>query len=307
MPLRCPTCRTRYDDGLTYCPRDGAQLAHVPEPVAPAAPPPAPAAAAPASSLSGAVVGALVGLVVVLGGALAVLLTQDDGPEAVGPPVVVQSEPLGHGGGVAADDAGVQAAGVQAAVQEPVRPAPLPDRAVTVQRPPQMTGPAEVVSNNEGLFLRSGPGTGYAVLGKMLPGDIVTSYGCDTVADGVRWCNVLYGGTSGYASREFLDVGGPSRDSESGLEQAFAASDRVGAYASIDTGEASFVNVRLRPFVGSPVLGKMRPGASIEVVRCLPYGWSLGGAAIEGRWCFVNWAGRSGAVSGWASDGALRW
>lgn len=54
------------------------------------------------------------------------------------------------------------------------------------------------------LNLRSGPGTGYAVIDTMPAGATVNVLGC-----GGSWCRVVWGGTRGFASRSYLDRMGP--------------------------------------------------------------------------------------------------
>jgi uncharacterized protein YraI len=52
-----------------------------------------------------------------------------------------------------------------------------------------------------GLNLRSGPGTGYAVVATMPAGARVDARDCSG-----SWCRVSYDGTAGYASRAYLDI-----------------------------------------------------------------------------------------------------
>jgi uncharacterized protein YraI len=54
------------------------------------------------------------------------------------------------------------------------------------------------------LNLRSGPGTGYAVVGTMPAGATVDVRDCNGA-----WCRVAWGNAVGFASRSYLDVGGP--------------------------------------------------------------------------------------------------
>ena len=328
MSVRCPVCESVYDDSNTFCVLDGAALvstsvappAQEPalEEPPPVVPPPASAAprtaasrpagrrdpepsAAASGNRSGVLIGALAGLVVVLGGAVTFLALRPVEAETA-LPLAVQAQPQSYGGGTGPEAEFV----AEAPVADPV-----PDRDLVQvgTAPPRAasSGPARVDTDGAGLLLREGPGRGYGVAGKMLPGDVVTVERCEPGTPGQRWCSVVYGGVRGWALDGYLAIGAPSRDTDSGLEQAFAASSRVGASAWIDGSETGYVNLRSEPFVGGEVLVQMRPGTAIEVVRCLPYGWSLGGRAIEGRWCFVNTARGSRSISGWASDGALRW
>ena len=60
--------------------------------------------------------------------------------------------------------------------------------------------PATVTND---LNLRSGPGTGYAVVAVLPGGSIVNAYDC-----GGNWCRVSSAEGTGYASTSYLDVGG---------------------------------------------------------------------------------------------------
>jgi uncharacterized protein YraI len=53
------------------------------------------------------------------------------------------------------------------------------------------------------LNLRSGPGTGYRVIGTMPAGSYVDVLGCSGA-----WCRVEFGGAVGYASASYLGGGG---------------------------------------------------------------------------------------------------
>ena len=53
------------------------------------------------------------------------------------------------------------------------------------------------------LNVRSGPGTGYGVVGVIQAGETVEVGGCQG-----SWCQVAFGGGSGYASRSYLQMAG---------------------------------------------------------------------------------------------------
>jgi uncharacterized protein YraI len=310
MLARCPACQATYDASTTFCTRDGTRLVRE----APAPP--------PAESRLGLVLGLLGGLVLVLVAAVAVLLFRPDPApvvmadgsqgEVFGDPAQEYTQTQDVYGGVVGD-----AASQLTEVDRQPAP-PVPDRDLqqvgTAPPPPPPPsrsaasyGPTRIVTSGDGLLLRAGPGRQYDVLGKMLPGDVVMTERCQDGTPGRRWCTVIYGGIRGWALDEFLDIGALSQDQESGLEQAFAASDPVGQPAYIDGSKVRTVNLRSRPYAGAEKLVEMPVGTSMTLVRCLPYGWSLGGRAITGRWCFVNARLNGRSISGWASDGALRW
>ena len=306
--MRCPSCDRTYDDGLQFCPHDGTRLVAEPAPVA------SPVAGAPSSTNMGVVVAVLGAIIFVLGGAVAALALRDDAPEPRAEADVLDGPSEVFGGGVAS-----------AATDDPVDVEPADEELVELAPPPPARdlvevrssepikeirasyGPARVETEGTGLILRAGPGRQHDVVAKMLPGDVVTVDGCDVAGPDGRWCAVVYGGVRGWALDTYLNIGGPATDTSSGLEDAFGASRVIGRSAYIDGSEVRYVNLRARPYVGSELLLRMPVGTSLFVVRCLPSGWSLGGRAIEGRWCFVTAERQGRAVSGWASDGALRW
>ena len=301
--MRCPSCRDTFDDSLRFCPRDGTRL------VADAN---VPAAAASGGRATGVVIGVLGTVVVVLAVAIAFLMLRDESPEPIASEQALPSQAFGGGGVSPLPDEGSDGLGEGPEIEPVVETAlPTPRELVEVE-PSAPTkeirasfGPARVETDGTGLVLRAGPGRQHDVIAKMLPGDVVTVDGCDDGDE--RWCSVEYGGVRGWTLDTYLDIGGPETDTSSGLEDAFAASQVIDRPAYIDGSEVRFVNLRARPYVGGELLLRMRPGTTIRVLRCLPTGWSLGGRSIEGRWCFVT-ATRSGrSVSGWASDGALRW
>ena len=314
MSARCPTCHATYDAETTYCIRDGTRLVREPAPVAASV-------RAAASPSMGLVLGVLGGVVVVLAAAVVMLylrserapvvVTVDPAGEAFGDPPEAYRETQGVAGGVVRDGDLIEDSQV-AEVEVPS----VPDRdlqvvGTTPPPPPRPSaasyGPTRVVTSGDGLLLRAGPGRQYDVLGKMLPNDVVLTQRCEGGTPGRRWCQVEYGGIQGWALDEFLDIGGVSQDTSSGLEDAFAAADVVGRPAYIDGSEVTSINLRARPYVGGELLTRLAPGTSLMVLRCLPYGWSLGGRTITGRWCFVNAQTSGRTISGWASDGALRW
>jgi len=311
-----------------YCARDRAPLTQETT-YAPASasshPPPGPSARPAAASP--VFVGALAGGVVVLAGLVGFLWIQRGGPpapsaaepyaavapaemapvQAAPPPKPLVDSAATGDQYPATFDARAPAEGVDA----PAPPARTLQRVGTPRPEPSRSsasyGPARVVTDGVGLLLRAGPGQGYAAIGKMLQGDVVTVNGCSSGPPGRRWCDVVYGGVRAYAHDEFLSIGEPTYDSDSGHEQAFAAARIVNQMTYVDGSKVSYVNLREQPTVQADVTLRMRPGTSAHVQRCLPRGWSLGGRAIAGSWCFVTAAQDGRTVSGWASDDALFW
>jgi len=63
-----------------------------------------------------------------------------------------------------------------------------------------VAGAVPAVSRTD-LNVRSGPGTGFGVVGVLQSGEPVDVVGC-----GGSWCQVEFGGGSGYASRSYLQI-----------------------------------------------------------------------------------------------------
>jgi uncharacterized protein YraI len=72
-----------------------------------------------------------------------------------------------------------------------------------------------IVQND--LNLRAGPGTDYEVVAAMPAGSTVDVMGCQA-----SWCQVAFGGTSGFANRAFLSLGGATVGAAPGYGQGYA-------------------------------------------------------------------------------------
>lgn len=328
MSSRCPVCGATYPAGVQFCVREGTPLVplsstpggYTPPPI-PAMPPPPGTTVAPARTSSPLVVGGLAGAVVALAGAVGFLWMRqsDDRPAPVAAATTEASPEYGATRGADEQPPTTFEATPAAPGEAPNTPAqeaptrtdpPLQYRGTAPAAPARSAasyGPARIVTDGVGLLLRDGPGQQYAAIGKMLQHDVVTVNGCTEGAPGRRWCDVVYGGVRGYASDEFLRIGEPASDSDSGHEQAFASARIINTMTYVDGSKVSYVNLREQPSVNASVVVRMRPGTSVYVRRCLPRGWSLGGRAIAGSWCFVTAEQDGRSISGWASDDALWW
>src|SRR5262245_48833544 len=80
---------------------------------------------------------------------------------------------------------------------------------------------ATAVAQTE-LNMRTGPGTGYAVVATIPGGAPVEVLNCSG-----SWCRVVYAGREGYASRSYLGLGGATYG-------AYAAPDYADEYAYAD-------------------------------------------------------------------------
>lgn len=101
------------------------------------------------------------------------------------------------------------------------------------------------------LNIRKGPGTSYAVVGK-LPKDA----GCYIEEiDENGWAKISSGGVKGYVSTEFLIMG----------DEAKKYAEEVGYYAATVT--TTTLNVRMEPSTDSKILTQIGNSASFEVVE----------------------------------------
>lgn len=315
MYSQCPICGASYPYGASICPRDGARLVvYAPSQVR------IPQQRSTPERSSTVLIAVLAGGLAVLAGLLGVHWMQSRNPSNPVANTAPRSSEFTSNEEPSSplDEAPATFDASPSRLPPTASALPVPEPpAGTLQPtgPPEHTrphssaqfGPARVITDGVGLLLRSGPDPSYYPIGKMLNGDVVTVNGCTSGSPGRRWCEVVYGGMHGFAHDEFLRIGDPSYDSESGLEQAFAASRLVNQSTFVDGSKVSYVNLRERPTVDADVTLRMQPGTSVHVQRCLAKGWSLGGRAIAGSWCFVTATPNGQSVSGWASDDALFW
>ncbi len=113
-----------------------------------------------------------------------------------------------------------------------------------------------VVQND--LNLRAGPGTDYEVVAAMPAGSTVDVMGCQA-----SWCQVAFGGTTGFASRAYLGLGG-----------------MVGAAPGIRTYGEGYAYRGVEPGYGydedTYAYGSYRPGYSSGYYAGATYGGSYG-------------------------------
>ncbi len=122
------------------------------------------------------------------------------------------------------------------------------------------------------INLRTGPGTGYGSLGSIPNGVGVTVAGC---TDGYGWCQVSYGGLSGWASSRYIAI-----QSTGGVH---TTNDNFGSTAAA---------------VGIPLIAGMAIGAAVANSGPRYYdpyyrgGWGRGPTIVNGcigRNCQSNW------------------
>lgn len=129
--------------------------------------------------------------------------------------------------------------------------------------------------------VRSGPGTGYPVLGSVSTGQ---SFSVTGVSGG--WYKIGYNGGTGYISGDYLSVGGstaPAATPAPGSVPASAPAPQIGGVGVI-TG--NYVRMRSGPSTGYSVLGTYNSGTQMTVT------------GQSGDWYAVSYNGVSGYVYG---------
>ncbi len=143
-------------------------------------------------------------------------------------------------------------------------------------------GTGTVTSSN--VRVRSGPGTGYSILGVVNSGTTLTVTGVS--AD---WLQVSYGGSTGYISSAYVSVGGSSSgSSSSGSSSGSSSSGSTSVESVSGTGtiKGNYVRVRSGPGTGYSILGVLSNGTTLTVT------------GKSGDWYQVSYSGSTGYVSG---------
>ncbi len=122
--------------------------------------------------------------------------------------------------------------------------------------------------------VRSGPGTGYAVLGSVNKGQ---SFSVTGVSGG--WYKISYNGATAYISGEYMDLGGGSA---AATQPAPAAAQTESQGTGVITG--NYVRMRSGPSTGCAVLGTYNVGAKMTIT------------GQSGDWYAVSCDGKNGYV-----------
>ncbi len=149
----------------------------------------------------------------------------------------------------------------------------------TTTPPPGGTSGGTATVNTSSLRLRNGPGTSYAVLTTMSQGESVT------IVSGPSngWYQVTYKGTTGWASGDYLSLGGGS-----GTTTPPPTSTPTGATtATVDVDQ---LNLRSAPNTTSSILARMLYGETVKIV------------SSSGAWYQVTY----GSTTGWAYGSYLK-
>ncbi len=122
------------------------------------------------------------------------------------------------------------------------------------------------------LNVRSGPGTGYSILGGIAPG---TSYPVTGSQDG--WYSLVYNGQTGWVSGQYVTLAGGGA--------APAAAAPAGASTGQMAQPTDRLNVRSGPGTGYNILGVIVPGSAYPVT------------GSQSGWYSINFNGQTGWVS----------
>jgi uncharacterized protein YraI len=124
--------------------------------------------------------------------------------------------------------------------------------------------------------MRTGPGVGYSTMRTLTAGTRVNVTRC---AQGSNWCEVSFGGSTGWVSSTYLrNVGAAPQPAPIPI-----ATTPANFAADVTTN----VNMRTGPGTGYSTAGTLYTGTRVNVTRC----------AQGGSWCEVSYLGRTGWVS----------
>jgi peptidoglycan hydrolase-like protein with peptidoglycan-binding domain len=141
-----------------------------------------------------------------------------------------------------------------------------------------------VVTSTEGLNIRSGPGTNYAVTGSLANGAVVSTTG----AYSNGWAKLSAGG---WVSTTYTrEGGGPVSAASTGYTSTSYASTSYSNSASARTvvvaTNGSGLNIRSGPGQGYAVIGSLADGAAVGINGIPSNGWVQLSA---GGWISANW------------------
>ncbi len=124
--------------------------------------------------------------------------------------------------------------------------------------------------------VRSGPGTGYAVIGSVSTGQ---SFSVTGVSDG--WYKISYNGATGYVSGDYLSVGGGTA-APAPVQTAASQTQTAAQGTGVITGD--YVRMRSGPSTGYSVVGTYNNGAQMTIT------------GQSGDWYAVSCNGKTGYV-----------
>lgn len=157
----------------------------------------------------------------------------------------------------------------------------------------------DTVRVTAGLYLRTGPGTGYSVITTMPTGTVCTVVGGPTGANGYSWYQVDTPYGRGWAAGEFLEKTSGTTPPPSG---GFAAGEKVAVTAGL--------YLRTGPGTGYSVITTMPTGTICTIVSgpnpANGYTWYQVDTAYGRGWCAGEYLKRTSSTSGYPAGTKLK-
>lgn len=148
----------------------------------------------------------------------------------------------------------------------------------TPSQPPQ-SPPSDQYQAKTATNVRTGPGTGFAVVGSLKSDETVTRGQCS--ADG-NWCYITHDGPNGWVSAGLLRPADATPPAGGGSDTGQTGTDATGTFVA-----TAAVNLRSGPGTGFRVLDQLNQGEQVTRNQCSP----------DGNWCYVTHDGPDGWVS----------
>jgi uncharacterized protein YraI len=151
------------------------------------------------------------------------------------------------------------------------------------------------VASNDVLNVRSGPGTGYRIVGRLANGDRVRSFRCETVGS-ARWCEVeMMTDTRerGWVNGSYLTAG-PGAATQLPESPGSSGSGEIKRVTGLAPG--GLLNVRSGPGTSYRVTGVLGNGDTVRSLGCE--------SGAGGRWCRIQMM-TDMRETGWVSAGYL--
>ncbi len=155
-----------------------------------------------------------------------------------------------------------------------------------------------VGTDGYGLRLRDGATTAAGVIAVMAEGasvGVVESW--ITGSDGGSWASIQYEGMAGYASMDYLSIGGGSSETVSVASEPVTSGLSVGDRAAVSGTGGGGLNVRAEAYYGASVLTVVPEGNVVVIID---------GPAWDGEgngWYQVDYS----STVGWVHGGYLSW
>ncbi len=148
--------------------------------------------------------------------------------------------------------------------------------------------------NGTGVNVRSGPGTGYSVVGTVTNGNTLPVVGVSG-----SWYKVTYNGSSAYISGSYLSLSGGSGSSTSSPSPAPAG----GTASGTGTINGNYVRMRSGPGTGYSILGTYNKGSVMTVTGTSGDWYAVTSGSLKG-YVYKQYLTMSSSGSGAATGGS---